>query len=363
MVPNVVVVEQVSADGSAHVLYAWGDAPSWHIEHGWKRLSGKVANGRLTLTLPNGNSAEYEMKGNDELLGTEQQRSNGWRYYVHLARISARDSVGIVAAVAMSQPSIWQEIRIPENSHVGATAGKALTLQATLYRSHLSGGRPLVVISHGCTGCDDHLTRTPVFESYEEQARFFLAMGENVVVPMRKGVGTSDGPMLESDDVPPETEVDSGIEDLKTVIDYMRDQPYIDPDKIVLTGVSRGGFLSVNYAGRFPRTIAGVVNFSGGWWTDHSGGDTNTRLFAAAGHSTNLPMLWLYAENDSKYPLSAIQRYFRAFREAGGEGQLVEVHGVIGDGHNLFSWLDKWREPVSDYLSSRAAERSVGSAK
>jgi hypothetical protein len=63
MVPNVAVIERVNPDGAANVLYAWGDAPSWHIDHGWKRLSGKITNGRLTLTLPNGNFTEYEDAG------------------------------------------------------------------------------------------------------------------------------------------------------------------------------------------------------------------------------------------------------------------------------------------------------------
>jgi dienelactone hydrolase len=351
VIPAVLVVEQVSADGIANVLYAWGDTPSRHIEHGWKRLSGKIANGELTVTLPTGDVAEFAMASDGKLFGIAQQHSNGWRYYLRLVRISASDTAGIIAAAATPQPPIWQEIRIPENSQVGATAGETLTLRATLYRTDLSGRRPLVVINHGCTDCGAHLTRTPFFQRYEEQARFFLALGDNVIVPMRKGVGTSDGPMLESDDVPPNIGVDSAVEDLKAVVDYMQAQSYVDSTKIVLAGISRGGMLSVVYAGRFPGSIADVINFSGGWWTEYYGGNTNARLFAAAGRATNLPMLWLYAENDSKFPPSAIEHYFYAFHEAGGEGRLVEANGIVGDGHCLFSWLDKWREPASEYLS------------
>src|SRR5689334_13979543 len=38
-IPNVLVVERVSADGAATVVYAQGDTPSWQIQRAWYRLS------------------------------------------------------------------------------------------------------------------------------------------------------------------------------------------------------------------------------------------------------------------------------------------------------------------------------------
>lgn len=45
----------------------------------------------------------------------------------------------------------------------------------------------------------------------------------------------------------------------------MRIAPWVDPARIVVAQWSRGGFLSVIYAARYPDKVAGVINFSGGW--------------------------------------------------------------------------------------------------
>ena len=349
--PNVLVVERVSADGSATVVYAQGDTPSWQIQRAWYRLSGKIVDGRLTITLPSGDVVDYRLGQNDELIG-DQTRVNFYRFYVHLKRFSARDSAGIVAEAALPQQPIWQEIRIPVHSEIGAAAGQTLMLEATLFRTPLPGRRPLIVLNHGYAGGRPEEPKTPRILRFEEQARFFLALGDTVVVPMRKGQGSSEGPYLESMSVLPAMEVDSGVEDVAAVVDYMRAEPYVDPTRIVVAGASRGGMLSVVYAGRFPGTVAGVINFSGGWWADFNGGDTNIRLFSEAAHATKVPMLWLYADSDSLFPPVHAEEYVEAFRTAGGDAQFVEIQGIAGEGHPLFWWPDKWTEPVANYLEN-----------
>jgi hypothetical protein len=98
----------------------------------------------------------------------------------------------IVATAALPFQPIWQEIRIPEHSSVGAASGQTIQLAATLYRTRLPGRQPLLVRNHGSLGfAADAVRRT---WHYEGQARFFLAHGFNVVVPMRKGRGRSEGP-------------------------------------------------------------------------------------------------------------------------------------------------------------------------
>ena len=349
-IPNVLVVERVSADGSATVVYAQGDTPSWQIQRAWYRLSGKIVDGHLTITLPDGGVVDYRRSQNDELLG-RQTFLNFYRDYVHLKRFSARDSAGIVAEAALPQQPIWQEIRIPVHSKVGAAAGQTLMLEATLYRSPLPGRRPLIVLNHGYGGGRPELPR-PRLLRFEEQARFILALGYTMVVPMRKGQGSSEGPYLESMNVLPAMEVDSAVEDVAAVVDYMRAEPYVDPTRIIVAGESRGGMLSVVYAGRFPGTVAGVINFSGGWWSDHFGGDTNIRLFTEAGHATRVPMLWLYADSDSLFPPIHAEEYVEAFRSACGDAQFVEIQGIAGEGHALIWWPDKWTEPVANYLKN-----------
>ncbi len=180
--PNVLVVERVSADGSATVIYAQGDSPSWQIQRAWYRLSGKIVDGRLTITLPSGDVVDYRLSQNDELIG-HQTFLNFLRFYVHLKHFSARDPAGIVAEAALPQQPIWQEIRIPVHSEVGSAAGQTLMLEATLYRTPLPGRRPLIVFNHGYSGWPGE-PRTPRIYRFEDPARFFPALGFPLVETM-----------------------------------------------------------------------------------------------------------------------------------------------------------------------------------
>jgi pimeloyl-ACP methyl ester carboxylesterase len=110
--------------------------------------------------------------------------------------------------------------------------------------------------------------------------------------------------------------------------------------------------LAAAYAGRYSRRVIGVLNFSGGWWSeDAPNADFNLTEFRRAGHGATVPMLWLYAEHDSYYSLAFVEREFAAFRSAGGRGELFEVRGLPGEGHYLSEWLDRWEAKVTDYLS------------
>ena len=66
-------------------------------------------------------------------------------------------------------------------------------------------------------------------------------------------------------------------------------------------------------------------------------------------------MLWLYADRDRYYGLPYIRGVFRAFREAGGRGELVEFDDMPGNGHALIGWLDRWEPVVARYLDAVAS--------
>lgn len=119
--------------------------------------------------------------------------------------------------------------------------------------------------------------------------------------------GLSTGPMLERSDrnIPTDMQIDSAVEDLNTVVDAMRAEPWVDPQRIIVAGQSRGGLLVVAYAGRYPDKVEGVINFSGGWWAGRGwGAPINTAQFAAAGQHSKALELWLYADGDSYYTLA-----------------------------------------------------------
>jgi dienelactone hydrolase len=180
---------------------------------------------------------------------------------------------------------------------------------------------------------------------FEAQARFFLASGYNVLVPMRKGFGRSGGPLA--------TGIDGAVADLDAVVNTMRAQPWVDPTRIIIAGWSQGGLLSVVYAGRHPDEVAGVISFSGGWGS----GEADVPYFAAAGKTVRVPELWLRAENDNYVPLPEARESFAAFSANGDAGDFVmfgNIHGAssgaVGEGHTLFEHVGLWKGAVAAYL-------------
>jgi len=181
--------------------------------------------------------------------------------------------------------------------------------------------------------------------------------GFAVVVPMRKGRGASDGSYDEGyrcDGGAVDAGVASAVRDLDGVLDHLVQQPFVDPDRLLMAGQSRGGYLSVVYAarGRHRDRIRGVINFAGGWMGERCGTDLNSPGYAEAGRRSRPPMLWLYGEGDSYYSPDAIRGYFASFERAGGDGRLSLADGVPGNGHRLLDFLSMWKPEADRFLES-----------
>ena len=359
--PHALVVERVAADGAATVVYAWGADQVEHAAHGWWRLHGKIADGRLMLKLPTGHSADYRIGADGRLLGRDTNDA-GWRSYALLQRIGGTDRAAAIAEASKRSSPIWTEIDIPEQARSGVDRNRDLTLRATLYRSALPGRQPLIVLNHG----SPIVVTAGGTDRFEQQARFFLSLGYSVVVPMRRGRGGSDGTSEEGDPgVPPGAQIETGLEDIDAVVEAMKAQPFVDPSRIVLAGYERGGLLGIEYAARFPDKVSAVLNFSGYWSPAASpAGAINAREFAASG-GARIPSLWIYAEIDPFYPFEQARQNFRAFRAAGGNGRLAAVpdSGDIATyGSRLFFWTAKWEASVAAFLSRKAEPAGAGIA-
>jgi dienelactone hydrolase len=89
----------------------------------------------------------------------------------------------------------------------------------------------------------------------------------------------------------------------------------------VIGGQSRGGILSVAYAGRHPEQVKGVINFVGGWLGTGcpTASGINQALFTRGARYPG-DTIWLYGDGDPFYPLSHSRENFTAFQGAGGKG-------------------------------------------
>lgn len=253
---------------------------------------------------------------------------------------------------------MWQEIRIPEQP---MRAANPITLQATLYPLAQPGRHPVIIFNHGSTG-NGRIPASEVSRMVNE-ALTFQQLGFVVAIPMRKGRGSSGGEFVEErQTLSSGAQLAAALEDLDATVEYLRAQSYIDPARIVVAGQSRGGFLSVIYAGLYPKKIAGVINFSGGWWGERTAeAGFNFAQLNLAGRQARVPTLWLYAEHDSYYSLTFSESMFARFRASGGRGTMFEQHDLSGDGHFLSSWPDKWRPAVERYLAEIGLQEATPS--
>jgi hypothetical protein len=62
----------------------------------------------------------------------------------------------------------------------------------------------------------------------------------------------------------------------------------------------------------------------------------STRILAAVYTSAQVPVLWLYAENDNHLP-DTVRAWFTAFQQAGGSGSVVIEPRYRTDGHGIVS--------------------------
>ena len=266
-------------------------------------------------------------------------------------------AAGPAGVRAQPVPPAPETVAIPltERTPLGAT--RDLRLEGFLYRPPAaSGPLPVLVFNHGSTGAGRVAPTSTAQYRYPEVARFFVERGWAVLIPMRRGRGASDGEYLERYDCDRailSEGVERGLADVDAALAYVRAQPWADPARLLLGGMSRGGLLSVVHPSRRAATARGVVNFAGGWTVERCDVRTgfNADTFAAAGRAARLPMLWLYSENDRNYGPASVRAYHEGFVRAGGTATLAIFPPIGHDGHILLPGaVSTWQTTVHEFL-------------
>lgn len=244
-----------------------------------------------------------------------------------------------------------------------AVDGQTVRLEMRIYRPATAEPAPTLVHNHGSTGNgrDPSLFTRPL--DNPALAQFFVRRGWAVIIPARRGRAGSEGLYDEGFDADrtrgytcdsPRSlaGADRALRDIEAAIDAILAMPFVDRDRIVISGVSRGGILSVAYAGRRPEQVKGVINFVGGWLGTScpTAGVVNRALFKSGARYPR-ETIWLYGDKDPFYPLSHSRENFAAFQEAGGKGTFHEYAPLAGSsGHAIASYPDLWASVVETYL-------------
>jgi dienelactone hydrolase len=255
--------------------------------------------------------------------------------------------------------------RMREQLWVRPGADPEYPLRATVFRPNdaasLIERRPLVVINHGTSEGNRLSTAMPV---YYWLSRWFVDRGYVVVLPQRRGHGATGGPLAEAiGDCAHPDHYQSGLVaagDIAAATRFMTRQPFVDPARTLVIGISTGGWASLALAAQDPGVARAVINFAGGRG-GHAGGEPNAvcgekELIDAAreyGKTARTPTLWLYAANDSYFAPALAKRMAAAWQEAGGTAQLDVLPSYGRDGHDLANdragW-EFWGDDVSKFL-------------
>lgn len=222
------------------------------------------------------------------------------------------------------------------------------------------GPFPVVILSHGRSPTN---RQDPPRFRFTRQVRYFVSRGFAVFEPTRIGYGAymtqfdpEDSGSCASKDYAPMAE--AGSTEILAVLDYARQQPYVDAKRVLLVGQSVGGYLTVATSARNPEGVVGAINFAGG-----SGGDPEKRpgnpcapqrleeMYARFGQATKMPMLWIYTENDLYFAPTHSKAWHEAFVKAGGKADYRLLPPFAQNGHTLFArGPEIWEPIVGEFL-------------
>ncbi|MCR0980471.1 alpha/beta hydrolase [Roseomonas populi] len=259
----------------------------------------------------------------------------------------------------------WEEVlTVP----VTAADGAPRRIAARLCRPEGASPARLVVINHGSPGEGaSPRARYGLLPCDSGIARHFLARGEAVLAPLRRGYGPGGGAWAEgygSCDAPDYAmaAAETG-RDIRAAIALARGLPGIRPDGIAVIGQSAGGWGVLGLAADPPPGVTALVAVApgrGGW----RGGRPNEncapdRLVAdaglLAGRGAGLPVLWLHTPNDSFFAPGLVRAMHRAFAAGGGQAILAGLPAWGEDGHGMFygpGGAAAWGPPIDAWISA-----------
>jgi len=281
-----------------------------------------------------------------------------------MLRSVARAAAAVLAAVplaAAASLAFEESVR-----RVPVAAGPGLpeaTIEVTVIRPASPGRFPLLVLSHGSPRSADDRRRAGRVR-YEPQSLAFVSMGFAVVLPTRRGYGDSGGKWSEGygSCASPDYYA-AGLEtarDIRAALEAVRREPWADATRIVLAGLSAGGWGSIAAATRAPEGLVGVVNFAGGRGSTEPdrvcGAERLVEAAARFGRAAAAPQLWIYSENDHYFGPSLARRMHAAFVAAGGRAEFVQAPAEGPDGHAYFlRAVDDWAPRVESFLRRAGA--------
>lgn len=279
--------------------------------------------------------------------------------------------VMLAAMAALLTPAWAQERSVERIATPFTHDGRPVELELVISRPPGPGPFPTVMFNHGSTGRGDDPSRFTQTFAPGIVAKFLNDRGWMVVFPQRRGRGKSGG--IYDEGFEPDRSgysclpryslpgIERALQDLDAALQATLARADVNAKLVVVSGVSRGGILSLAHAARHPAAYRGAINFVGGWVGEACAAAYNINLgtFERSAAFTR-ETLWLYGEDDAFYSIHQSRRNFDAFVSAGGRGTFHVFNVGPGKrGHLLLSNPGLWSAQVDAYLAEilRTADR------
>ncbi|KVT62522.1 alpha/beta hydrolase family protein [Burkholderia ubonensis] len=276
-------------------------------------------------------------------------------------------------ASAPSADSSPTEIK-PESASIvipdAGTLGGDVTMHADVYKPAGPGPFPTLIFSHGRDA--DRFERAKLEHPVSiGHVKYWLKKGFAVVAPVRVGYGVTGGPDRENsgswfDDFGNCTRTPNfravakaTVQSTLAALNWARAQPWVDANRIVLEGVSLGGFATVSTVATRSPGVIGYINFSGGagGMPDRAPNRSCDKqqmkdVMGELGKTSTAPGLWLYAANDHFWGPDAPHQWYDAFAAGGDPAEFVGAGELPGhDGHFLLKYGGKmWSVHVDRFV-------------
>ncbi|WP_066472883.1 prolyl oligopeptidase family serine peptidase [Bosea sp. WAO] len=267
----------------------------------------------------------------------------------------------VIAALASAGLAVMLTAAIAAAETVEALQARVGDRQIAVYvrRPTGTGPFPVLVLSHGSPR--DAAGRAEFGKgTLAAIARHFTARGVMVAVPIRRGYGAEGGSWAEGYGACDRAEFHqaglNSARDIRAALDAVLARPDADRRRVVLMGVSAGGWGSLAAASQSVPGLLGVVSFAGGRGSLKAGEVCSPEALVAAagryGRGSRVPQLWLYSSNDRFFGPEIAGRLHRAFQEAGGRAEFVAAPPFGEDGHRYIRALEQWRDKVDVFFAA-----------
>ncbi|MGN1289035.1 MAG: alpha/beta hydrolase family protein [Bradyrhizobium sp.] len=247
-----------------------------------------------------------------------------------------------------------------------------LPMFAYLVRPVGDGPFPLVIMNHGVSLNARDRSFFPLVE-FRDAAMWFARRGFLVLAPVGTGYGAAAIDIPERGLYGPffskigkctnPNFLDAGLAVAQVdlwIIDYMAAEKRIVPNDAIVVGQSAGGWAAIALSSLNPPQVKAIITFAAGRGGRVDGKPNNNcapdklvEATGAFGHTSRIPMLWFYIENDTFFGPALSKRMYEAFTAAGGRAEYHLLPPFGDEGHFLIGSPDSipiWSPFVERFL-------------